>query len=158
MNKIVALLGTGLFFLPFCQAQIVPPEPSEAPKLEALCKSIESAASSATEKWNRAHPDQVLSFQCGPAWGWKQDVSERKKIALTETERSLWRDTQAVADTAFEAESSYEDYLLSKHRITHWRLGTPPESPDPCWRYAGIVADTDYITVDPLPPNCKEGK
>lgn len=116
-------------------------------KSRAACESVVQLAA----ETQKLHPDLSISSMCGLSESNRDDLKVPvRHISLASTELRHLRSLQALSDAAYEAQNAYEKLLMKRHGVRNVDVG------DPCYHFADIVYQTDYITDDPNPmmPGC----
>jgi hypothetical protein len=110
------------------------------------CTDFTDQFKAQVNKWNSEHKDGfVVELSCMFSGDPKREKFPKREVALNRQEITRLHALRAVSRAAFEAEDSYENYLFVAHHEHKPKIG------EPCYYFAGIIVDTDYITVDPNP-------
>jgi hypothetical protein len=112
------------------------------------CQAVTDKFQPEVTKYNMEHKNKdgfEIMLTCEYSGDPKIPRKPKRKVNLTASEIEHLHGLRKIRDAAYEASEAYESYLF---RVHHERQ---PKPGDPCFYYAGIVVDTDYLTIDPNP-------
>lgn len=118
------------------------------------CTQVTDRFKAEVDKFNAAHKDgfQIMltcTYSGDPHYVKRAEIH----VALTGEELSQLHALRADEDAASGAMVEYEKHLFRAHRLRQ------PSVDEPCYYFAGIKIDDDYITIDPNPmmagPDCE---
>lgn len=114
----------------------------------SACQAVTDKFKAEVEKFNAEHAKtDGFSIMAGCTYGGDPKVEKKPeiKIKLTTAEIAQLHALNKVRNAAWDALALYEDHLFLAHNIRKPSLG------EHCYFFAGIVLDTDFITIDPNP-------
>ena len=115
------------------------------------CQKITDQFKATVEKFNSEHKDGFsLELGCTYSGSPTQVKQPQQKVWLTPSETNHLHELRTEERAVLDEMEEYESYLFSAHHLRRPSIG------EPCYYFAGIVVDTDYITVDPNPMSVED--
>lgn len=110
------------------------------------CKAVTDQFKTQVEKFNAEHTDGLqIMLDCIYGGDPHRKQKPERRVPLTASEIKRLHDLRKVENAGFQTMNEYELYLFHVHHIRKLEIG------DPCYNFAGIKVDDDFITVDPNP-------
>jgi hypothetical protein len=110
------------------------------------CQDVTKQFTAQVQKFNAENKDGFqINLYCTYSGDPERNKLPEQHIALTPSEVKHLHALRQVEHASFEAMDDFEDTLFRAHHVRK------PKIDEPCFYYAGIVWDKDYITVDPNP-------